>query len=54
MKIKVKCVCCGIEGDVKISRILKRIKSDWGYFGKPVDFIDQEYWECPRCLKNEG
>jgi len=53
MKIKVKCVMCGKEGEVEISRFRRRIKSKWQYFGvinlfgmKPT-----EYWECPECCE---
>jgi len=56
-KIQVKCVECGKVGTALISKIRKRITSDFGYFGV-IDFtnsdgvrIQTEYWECPDCEK---
>jgi Fe2+ or Zn2+ uptake regulation protein len=56
MKHKVKCVVCGRADVVEIDDKTREIRSEWGYWGK-IKLADgklAEYWECPKCIENEG
>lgn len=53
-KHQVKCLICGEKGFVEISRIRKKIYSNWVFFGTHIINLNGkkerfEYWECPKC-----